>query len=368
VSGQSLRTEALLAALPDDAWTAVVDSARGRVLGAGEVLFRAGDAGNELFVIQSGQVEVFVQGTEGPVVVARLGPGEAFGERALGRGASHRRTAGVRGAAPTRLLVVPEAIYQSHVAPHLDQPMADAAVWEALPDLPVLRDLPAVDAGMSLRRFEPGDAVFRAGDPGDAAWFVVEGMAGAVGADGAQGLRRYQRGQCFGELALARGAPRAATVRAETALVALRIEAARFRDLAVSHPPLRALLSTLQYAYSGPDGGTATVRRGVTQGSPSVTSLVRTSRGQVFVATRVEARDLLAFRRHDGGTGEPRVVLFERAAPGERRALQLRNGVPVSLRVVGDTGGLDALVGALYGGRRLSGPELERFRWTGTLD
>jgi CRP-like cAMP-binding protein len=46
---------------------------------AGEVIFRAGDPGNELFVIRDGTVGVEVKGA----IVERLGSSEIFGEMAL---------------------------------------------------------------------------------------------------------------------------------------------------------------------------------------------------------------------------------------------------------------------------------------------
>lgn len=50
-----------------------------RLYKAGEVIFRAGDPGDELFVIRDGTVAVEVKG----VVVERLGSSEIFGEMAL---------------------------------------------------------------------------------------------------------------------------------------------------------------------------------------------------------------------------------------------------------------------------------------------
>ena len=46
---------------------------------AGTVLFEAGEAGNEMFVIQSGEVQLEFDGQ----VIERLGPGGIFGEMAL---------------------------------------------------------------------------------------------------------------------------------------------------------------------------------------------------------------------------------------------------------------------------------------------
>jgi len=50
----------------------------------GEVIFRQGDIGDRLYVIAKGEVEVVREDPEkGETVLARLGPGEYFGEMAL---------------------------------------------------------------------------------------------------------------------------------------------------------------------------------------------------------------------------------------------------------------------------------------------
>lgn len=50
----------------------------------GEVIFRQGDLGRDVYVIRSGTVEVLVKGPDGSEgVLRRLGPGECFGEMAL---------------------------------------------------------------------------------------------------------------------------------------------------------------------------------------------------------------------------------------------------------------------------------------------
>ena len=51
-----------------------------RELVPGETVFEEGDAGDHLFVIQSGEIEITREGSAGHRVVARLGPGDFFGE------------------------------------------------------------------------------------------------------------------------------------------------------------------------------------------------------------------------------------------------------------------------------------------------
>ncbi len=66
-----------------------------RVFSAGQAVFEEGEIGDALYVIQSGSVELTRSGPAGPRLVARLGPGEFFGEMGvvLGRPRSVRAMA-----------------------------------------------------------------------------------------------------------------------------------------------------------------------------------------------------------------------------------------------------------------------------------
>lgn len=54
-----------------------------RELEPGETVFNQGDPGDQLFVIQSGEVELSREGESGKRMLARLGPGDFFGELAV---------------------------------------------------------------------------------------------------------------------------------------------------------------------------------------------------------------------------------------------------------------------------------------------
>lgn len=72
--------------------------------GPGEVMFREGDPGRELFVVLSGEMEVQKRGPRGiDVRLALLGPGDWFGEMSILD--VQPRSATVRALAPSRLLV-----------------------------------------------------------------------------------------------------------------------------------------------------------------------------------------------------------------------------------------------------------------------
>jgi CRP-like cAMP-binding protein len=49
----------------------------------GSVIFHQGEEGNKFFLIREGQVEVVINGHNGPRVVARLEKGNIFGETSL---------------------------------------------------------------------------------------------------------------------------------------------------------------------------------------------------------------------------------------------------------------------------------------------
>jgi CRP-like cAMP-binding protein len=86
----------------------------GREYAAGEVLFREGETGDVMFVIQSGGVRISknVAGTD--KVLAMLGPGEFFGEMAILNGKPRTATATVT--APTRCLLIEARTLEEMVA------------------------------------------------------------------------------------------------------------------------------------------------------------------------------------------------------------------------------------------------------------
>lgn len=70
----------------------------------GEIIFDEGDEGIDLYVIQSGRVEISRAGMAGPRVIKRLGPGDFFGEMSVVLGES--RTARAVASGPTELLEI----------------------------------------------------------------------------------------------------------------------------------------------------------------------------------------------------------------------------------------------------------------------
>ncbi|MDQ3907002.1 MAG: DUF1003 domain-containing protein [Acidobacteriota bacterium] len=99
---EALRTVPLFASLDDGSARALRRLLKPRTLRRGEVLFRQGDAGNALFLIERGRVSIYITDDDGKeVTLAELAQGDFFGEMALIEGKP--RTAGARAAEETRL-------------------------------------------------------------------------------------------------------------------------------------------------------------------------------------------------------------------------------------------------------------------------
>jgi len=97
------------------------------------------------------------------------------------------------------------------------------AAFAALSDA----DLAALGACVRVRRYGAGDLVFHEGDPGATMLVVAEGTLVAVAARGeARGevLNRMAEGEIVGEMAFLDPAPRSATVRALTDVVAYELD------------------------------------------------------------------------------------------------------------------------------------------------
>ncbi|MEZ5420418.1 MAG: cyclic nucleotide-binding domain-containing protein [Vicinamibacterales bacterium] len=93
----------------------VLPEFRPRRCGPGEVVLRQGDPSDAFYVIASGEVEVRRRGPGGDELVARLVPGDHFGETGLLHQAPRNATV-VAGAAPVELLVADTAGFERLLA------------------------------------------------------------------------------------------------------------------------------------------------------------------------------------------------------------------------------------------------------------
>lgn len=176
----------------------------GRDFPAGAVIFDEGDPGSRLYVIQSGQVRVVKRTGGRAVTLARLGPGEFFGEMALLD--RQPRSASAVVDEPARILELDEAAFERLV------------VERGEVALRILRRLSRRlrEANRQIRDFLSADAACRAvallralaGPPGDGGFRPIppeldaEGLARRSGApgDGAALWGRLRRARLVREV------------------------------------------------------------------------------------------------------------------------------------------------------------------------
>lgn len=89
-----LRQSSLFAGLPDDLLEAIGQTLGKRTYAKGMVLFHKGSPGQRLYLIESGQVRIFVLSDSGQEITLNVhGSGECFGELALLDGGSRSASA-----------------------------------------------------------------------------------------------------------------------------------------------------------------------------------------------------------------------------------------------------------------------------------
>ncbi|MDG4667936.1 cyclic nucleotide-binding domain-containing protein [Mycobacterium sp. 236(2023)] len=212
---------------------------------AGEVVIHQGEYGDAFYVVEDGELEVYVDRR----FVRSLGPDDFFGELALL--ADGPRTATVRATTNCLLWTLPRNAFlailtgfpatsqvieaaSSERTAHLPAPADHLTALSQVPLLAALdaETIDAVAGGVTVRRCEHSSVIFRENDFGDDAYFVVSGQVRMERAESL--VRTITAGQLFGEYtALRPGTPRSATATATSGTVLLQIPGA----------PLRAALS-----------------------------------------------------------------------------------------------------------------------------
>jgi CRP/FNR family transcriptional regulator, cyclic AMP receptor protein len=104
---------------------------------------------------------------------------------------------------------------------------------------------------MEREAFQPGETVFRAGDPSDRAFLIIIGEVSAQLPDGR--TRSLGPGQMFGEMGLFDSMPRSATIVAEKYTVCASYSEAELLDAIRSNPDgaidfIKALIGRLRDA------------------------------------------------------------------------------------------------------------------------
>ena len=102
---ETLRSVPLFESLDDDAADTICSMLSTEECEAGAYLFRAGDAGDSMYLIEDGKVQISMRSSDGEdLILAVLGPGDFFGEMALIDG--HPRSANAKVVEHSRMAVL----------------------------------------------------------------------------------------------------------------------------------------------------------------------------------------------------------------------------------------------------------------------
>ncbi len=341
----------------------------------GALLFREGDAGDAMYIVLEGAVQVYTQDRDGrEVVLTRLEAGDHVGEQSLLPGTTGRRSASVRAAALSRLALIPKAVFQAALAENdaLRERLAALGNDQVRRDLQALSPLArglGLAAGASNRRvLADGEVLFRQGDDADALYFVRAGRLAVWREDGStRALTRYvARGACVGELALVRRDRRSATVTAEGPAEVLAVPRAAFEEVYRRSETVRQHLATLERVYELPRRGIVTQHAGTFAGHDCISTLYHLTDGRVFAAYRVVGQDLYALARLGA---EEMETLTWRADGGPSRELRLgADGTVVGLTARGGFPDAHALQLFVLDGGRVSAAQRAEFTRSGRLD
>ncbi|EFN52025.1 hypothetical protein CHLNCDRAFT_54794 [Chlorella variabilis] len=255
-----------------------------RSFGAGEVVFRQGEAGDTFYVVEEGSFSI----TDGAGrELATCGRGNCFGELALLN--NEARAATVQAATAAKALACTRADFDTHLGSLAEirnmwrfealrkasraaaaAPRGVAAaggslrachVAAAMATVPLLTALRpqqrlALCTAFGSRVVPAGQAVIRKGEEGDTFYIIEEGGCTVVGEEG-QELAKLGPTAYFGERALLRNEPRAATVLAASgergeAAAAAAAAAPLSRALSRSQPQCLACSSSRSLAGGPP--------------------------------------------------------------------------------------------------------------------
>ncbi|VDK20285.1 unnamed protein product [Taenia asiatica] len=185
-----------------------------------EDIIKQHDDGDNFYVIDSGKFEVKIEDGGSGMKVVKVYENEGFfGELALMYNSP--RSATVTAVTEGILWALSRHSFRRHVLGHAAK--RRRAFIELLHSVPILQDL-TPHQRMSLadnlqRKLVPkSEIIIREGDPGDALFFVMDGVVGVKRQQGSteKELGKIEKGGYFGELALLSNKPRAASVYAVT--------------------------------------------------------------------------------------------------------------------------------------------------------
>jgi len=251
---QRLGQSFMFASLDEREKKTVLDAMKEHTFAKDDVVIKQGDEGEVLYCVDSGNLKCYRKmdkEAEYPGTFLKdYKPGEAFGELALLYNAPRAAT-----------IIADEA----SVCFSLDRDCFNNIVKDAtmkrrmrfeefLNKIELLNDLDTYEKGqlsdvLTIENYPEGSTVIKQGDGGDQFYLIEEGTADAIkDTEGTESVVfQYKENDYFGELALLKDEPRAATIKATSALRVARLDRGSFKRLL---GPLESVLERNTEKYS----------------------------------------------------------------------------------------------------------------------
>ena len=228
----------------------LVDHGVVRSAAPGDILCQRHQFDTRVYILVLGEVEVSDSVDGKHLVLARLGPGELFGEiSALFR---IPRVSDVTVTRPSVLIEIPGDVLETVL---LARPKLQLAMFESykerltetiLRSISPLRDLSrdrlaTLIEQATLVGIPAGGVIMNEAEQGDALYIIIYGTARVTHEVNGERLNiaLLRAGDYFGEWSLLTGAPRTASVEAITRVEALRLDSGSFQEFVQHNPEVR---------------------------------------------------------------------------------------------------------------------------------
>lgn len=288
----------------------------------GERIIEEGDVGDAFYVIDRGAVRIStLDANASEVVLARLEPGQYFGEQALFDEIPSHRNASAIAIADTELLRLDQAEFRRVLesSGKLERSLRERGGKQLLekwtrqrPALGSLDSKLLESLSRNVRDFGPGAVIFSQGDASDGVYLIADGEVRIVIA--AEGVESKETilvaGQMFGEVGSLRSAGRAGTAIAVSQTRTLFFDKKQFRKLYESRPELAGWVQDANRMYEIPNRGVVSILEGAYRGVSCLTSVFHLEDGRSVSASKVRGDEVFVLAEE--GSPDGRLLRWEK--------------------------------------------------------
>ena len=362
-------------ATPDQQWH-LAAKAHHRFLAAGDSLFHQGDRGESVFLLISGDLEVYLEKSEAEedLILARLfRRGEVLGEWAATR-EEQSRSASVRARRDTTLLEIPYSLireigaltrFLGHSARRGEQLESHDALITESPLFSLMTRQGSARLNYREMTTPEGQRIFDYGDPSTEVFLILDGEIEIL-SDTDRLITTLAKGQIFGELGVTRSLPRSASARARKDSRLLVLEAGDFLSLARENPDFARHMVTLRKIYQTRLEEVVLQFQYHINGQPCFTSTLQLDEERQLISNfsvHIEAVSIEILP----STTEAIVFTYEDPSRNLVRRLELSAGVITGARFTGPHRETGLVVEAMRQQTVISADQLKQFEESGEI-